>query len=90
MANYVNVVWMAIITLRVTETIIKSLKLQLRLKKRAKSSHRSLESEFKVRSSNLKFQVLFSVDRLPQSEFFWKFIDVELDLATKREIVPHH
>jgi hypothetical protein len=49
-----------IVTPRVMKSLIKSLKLQLSLKARA-------NQVIKVRSSNSKFQVRFSVDRFTQS-----------------------
>jgi hypothetical protein len=37
----------------------------------------------------LKSQVMFSVDRLPQSVNFGKLLESNLDLAPKRGFVPH-
>jgi hypothetical protein len=69
------------------ETIIKSPTLQLSLKARANQVIEVEKSEFKVRSSNSKFQVRFSVDRLTQSGNFEKLVQLNQSLLPKKNLI---
>jgi hypothetical protein len=79
------------VTSRVTESLIKSLKLQLSLRqeqiKSLKFEIRIKSQEFKFEVSSSKFQVRLRVDQLTQSGKFENLLELNSTLLSKENLI---